>query len=428
MRIDPSGVRATHPDTGMRQSVLVSTAPDTPATMAPLTAPLDGQAGASIDLAAISRNVGALRSAAPTAHVMAVVKADAYGHGLVPAARAALAGGATWLGVAQPAEALALRAARVDATAPVGTAPRILTWLYAPGAPMRELVDADIDVSVSAPWALAEVCAAARETGRTARIHVKVDTGLGRNGVVPGDLPALLDEAVAARRDGLVEVVGLWSHLACADEPGHEATRRQREAFDDAALLVSRAGIDLEVRHLANSPATLTDPATHYDLVRTGIAVYGLSPIAGTRSEAFGLTPAMTLRGRLANVKRVGPGQGVSYGLTYTTDRATTLGVVPLGYGDGIPRNASGGPGPDAGGPVLVGGRILRVAGRVCMDQFVLDLGPDATERAGDVVTLFGPTGPSAEDWARAAGTINYEIVTRLGPRVPRAYTGEAHP
>ncbi|GII98665.1 alanine racemase [Sediminihabitans luteus] len=398
-------------------------------------------ARAVVDLDAIAGNVAALAAHAPSAAVMAVVKADAYGHGLVPAARAALAGGATWLGTAQVAEALALRAAGITAADA-----RVLTWLYAPGAPLAALLEADVDVSVHADWALAEVVAAARATGRVARVHLKVDTGLGRNGLVPPDLARVLPDAMTARAEGLIDVVGVWSHLAFADEPGNPTVLHQAEVFDDAVRLVEQAGAALEVRHLANSAATLTAPRMHYDLVRPGIAVYGLTPVPQIASSAdHGLTPAMTLEARLANVKRVPAGQGVSYAHRYVTTQETTLGVVPLGYADGIPRHASGEPG-HPGGPVLVGGadaadaasgalpdgaRVLHVAGRVCMDQLVLDLGPYATERAGDVVTLFGAGAglahggaPTAQDWADAAGTISYEIVTRLGARVPRTYVG----
>ncbi|WP_245993501.1 alanine racemase [Xylanimonas allomyrinae] len=389
-------------------------------------------------------NVRALRDHAPTAALMAVVKADAYGHGLVPSAWAALAGGATWLGVAQAAEALALRAAGIGP----GDA-RILTWLQAPGVDFGALLAADVDVSVAAPWALDGVAAAARATGRPARVHLKIDTGLGRNGIMPADLPGAVARAAALQAEGVVRVVGVWTHLAYADEPGHPTIAAQRVVLDDAVRTVEAAGIEVEVRHAANSAATLTAPALHYDLVRPGLAVYGLSPVPQVAPpSSFGLRPAMTLQARLATVKDVPAGQGVSYAHLYTTAQATRLGVVPLGYADGIPRHASGGSaGP--GGPVYVGGpetaglgspadpdadggRVLRVAGRVCMDQVVLDLGPYAAERAGDVVTLFGSTDglahsaavPSAQDWAAAAGTISYEIVTRLGARVPRVYVG----
>lgn len=375
-------------------------------------------AQAVIDLAAISHNVTVLAAAASSAQVMAVVKADAYGHGLVPSARAAIAGGATWLGAAQVAEALALRAAGI-------TEVRILTWLYAPDAPFDQVLQADLDISVSASWALSAVVEAAARTGRTARVHLKVDTGLGRNGFTPTDLVDVLPQVLRAQASGAVDVVGLWSHLAFADAPEHPTVRAQAVVFDDAIRTVERAGLQLQVRHLANSAAVLTWPSVHYDLVRPGLAVYGLSPIPEQATAAeLGLVPAMRLEARLATVKTVPAGQGVSYGHQYETATVTKLGLVPLGYADGIPRHASGAPG-HPGGPVQVGGQRLTVAGRVCMDQIMLDLGPEATQEAGDVVVLFGSGAngePTAEDWAQAAGTISYEIVTRLGARVPREY------
>jgi alanine racemase len=380
-------------------------------------------ARAVVDLGAVRSNVRALREhASGGAQVMAVVKADAYGHGLAPCARAALEGGATWLGAAQVGEALALRAA--------GVGGRVLTWLYAPGAPLAEAVAADVDVSVAAGWALDEVVVAARTAGRTARVHVKVDTGLGRNGVMPDDLPELLARAVEAQASGAVEVVGVWSHLALADQPDHPTVVGQADVFAHAVRLAEEAGAHLEVRHLANSAATLTSPGVHHDLVRPGLAVYGLSPVPHLGSPAdYGLVPAMTLEASLATVKRVPADHGVSYAHAYRTPTSTVLGVVPIGYSDGLPRHASGDLPEHPGGPVQVGTgattRTLAVAGRVCMDQVMVDLGPDARETAGDRVVLFGTGqdgGPTAEDWARAAGTISYEITTRLGARVPRAY------
>ncbi|MFZ5870311.1 MAG: alanine racemase [Actinomycetota bacterium] len=378
---------------------------------------LTGYAGeVVVDLDAIAANVAALAGHAPTAQVMAVVKADGYGHGLLPAARAALAGGATWLGVAQVAEALALRTGGIDA--------RILCWLYAPGGDLAAAVRADVDVSVAARWALEEAVAAAADSGRTARIHLKADTGLGRGGCMPNRWPDLVDAALAAEADGAVRVVGVWSHLAFADAPQHPTVRRQAEVFADAVAVATARGADLEVRHLANSAAVLTTPDVHLDLVRPGLAVYGLSPVPGLGDPAsYGLRPAMTVRSRVALVKRVGAGQGVSYGHTYTTAEPTTLALVPLGYADGVPRHASG------AGPLSVGGRRHSVAGRVCMDQVVVDLGPDGGDvREGDEVVLFGPGDdgePTAQDWAEAAGTISYEIVARMSSRLPRRYTGE---
>jgi alanine racemase len=368
---------------------------------------------ARVDLGAIRANVAALR-AATSAEVLAVVKADGYGHGLLPAARAAVAGGATWLGTALLDEALALRAAGI-------TAPRVLAWLIGPGEAWADGLAADVDLSVNAGWALDEVVAAARQTGTTARVHLKVDSGLGRGGAALADWADLVEAARKAEAEGVVRVVGLWSHLAYADAPGHPTIVRQAEVFREAVALAEGAGIDPEVRHLANSAATLTAPEHHFDLVRPGLAVYGLSPVPDVAGpSAYGLRPAMTLAADLVHVKRVPAGSGVSYGHTYTTARETTLGLVPLGYADGVPR-AGGNV-----GPVLAAGRTRTVAGRVCMDQLVLDLGDDDVA-VGDEVVLFGPGddgGPTAQDWAEATGTISYEIVTRVGPRVPRVYVG----
>jgi alanine racemase len=332
----------------------------------------------------------------------------------VPCARAAVRAGADWLGTATPQEALALRAA--------GIRTRLLCWLWTPGGPWREAVEADIDVSVSGMWDLGEVCAAARESGRTARVQLKADTGLGRGGCQPADWPELVGAALAAEAAGLVMVTGLWSHYACADEPGHLSIAAQTACFDEVIAYAEKAGIRPEVRHIANSPAVLTLPQSQYDLVRPGVALYGISPVPQLGSAAdFGLRPVMTLSARLGLVKRVPAGHGVSYGHHYVTSAGTTLGLVPLGYADGIPRHASG------RGPVLVGGVWRRVAGRVAMDQFVVDLVGDELEPGAEAV-LFGPGDrgePTAEDWAVAADTIAYEIVTRIGPRVDRVYVNE---
>lgn len=369
----------------------------------------------TIDLAAIRDNTAELRSRAESAGVMAVVKADGYGHGLVPSARAALAGGATWLGVAQAAEGLALRAADIEAP--------ILTWLYAGGADLRPVVEAGIDVGVSSATALTAVERAARSSGRTARIHIKVDTGLGRNGVWFGtDFEPLVAAAVRLQSEGLLEVVGIFQHFAYADAPGHPTVVLQQDRFAAAVAFAERAGCHLEVRHLANSAATLTDPGAAYDLVRPGLALYGLSPVPDVGDPAsFGLRPAMRLDAQVALVKRVPAGTGVSYGHTYTTQRETTLIDVPIGYSDGVPRAGTN------CGPVQVGGVRQVVAGRVCMDQFMVDVG-DQEVAEGERVVLFGPGSdgePTAQDWAAATGTISYEIITRIGPRIPKRYIGE---
>ncbi|MFE7609391.1 alanine racemase [Streptomyces celluloflavus] len=369
------------------------------------------RARAAIDLAAVRSNVRALRRRAPGAELMAVVKSDGYGHGAVRCGRAARAAGASWLGTALPEEAFALRAA--------GDTGRLMCWLWTPGGPWHQAIEQDIDVSVSGLWALREVIAAAQACARPARVQLKVDTGLGRNGCQPADWPELIAAARAAEVAGELAVTGVWSHFACADEPGHPSIPLQLTAFRKALADAAAAGLRPEVRHIANTPALLTLPEAHFDLVRSGIGVYGVSPSPEIGiPEDFGLRPAMTLEASLASVKRVPGGHGVSYGHHYTTPGDTTLALVPLGYADGIPRHASG------SGPVLVAGKWRTVAGRIAMDQFVVDLGGDGA-RPGDPAVLFGPGDrgePTAEDWARATGTIGYEIVTRIGTRVPRVF------
>ncbi|MEU3396269.1 alanine racemase [Streptomyces filamentosus] len=380
------------------------------------TPPPPRRARAEIDLGALRANVRALRArVAPHVRIMAVVKADAYGHGAERCARAALDAGADWLGTATPHEALALRAAGI-------TDVPVMCWLWTPGDPWDAGIEAGLDMAVSGRWALDEVTAAARRTGDTARVQLKADTGLGRNGCQPADWPALVAAALEAEKEGLVKVTGLWSHFACADEPGHPSIAAQLDVFRAMLDHAEKAGIEPEVRHIANSPATLTLPETHFDLVRPGIAMYGVSPAPelGTSAE-LGLRPVMSLKASVALVKEVPPGHGVSYGHHYVTGGETTLGLIPVGYADGVPRHASG------RGPVLVDGKVRTVAGRVAMDQFVVDLGGDRPEPGTEAV-LFGSGErgePTAEDWAVAADTIAYEIVTRIGARVPRVYVGE---
>jgi alanine racemase len=370
---------------------------------------------ARIDLAASRANVAVLKQRAGAAAVMAVVKADGYGHGMAASARAALDGGATWLGVATAEEALELRAADIDAPA--------LAWLLGPNDDWSALAALHVDLSVSASWALGKTVEAAAATGRPTRVHLKIDSGLGRAGSTPRDWPDLVEAAAKAQADGSIEVVGIWSHLAYADRPLHPTIETQRLAFEAALEVAATAGLDPQVRHLANSAATLGLPNTHYDMVRPGVAIYGLSPGPEVGSAAeLGLSPAMTLRSQVALVKRVPEGQGVSYGHRYTTTIETTLALVPLGYADGVPRALTN------VGEVAINGRRYRIAGTVCMDQFVLDVG-DNTVQVGDEVVLFGSGRdgePTAEDWANAMGTINYEIVTRVGARVPRTYVGRS--
>ena len=367
-------------------------------------------AEARVDLSAIRHNVRLLAERARGADVMAVVKADAYGHGAAPVAKACLEAGASRFGTAFIREALALREAGI--TAPV------MSWLVTPDEPLDAALLADVELSAGTTWVVDAVVEAARRTGRTARVHLKIDTGNSRGGATPADWPALVEHALAARASGAIEIAGLWSHLACADIPGHPSIEGQLATFEEALAVADKAGVPSDaVRHIANSAATATLPQARYDMVRTGIAVYGLSPIPELGD--FGLRPAMTLTARLAQVKRTAPGSGVSYGHLYVTERETTLGLVPLGYADGILRNGTN------RAEVLAAGRRRRIAGRVCMDQFVIDLGDDPAE-SGDEVILFGPGNhgePTCQEWADSLGTITHEIVTRIGSRVPRVHT-----
>jgi len=372
------------------------------------------RACAEVDLSAIRTNVARLSEVARGAAMMVVVKADGYGHGMSEVARAARATGASWLGAAVLEEALALRAA--------GDAGRILTWLAAPGERYDEAVIADVDVTASARWQLEDIVTSVRRVGRPARLQLKVDTGLSRNGASADEWPLLLAAAADAEDRHEVLVTGVWSHFACSDEPAHPANDIQEQTFRGALVEARAAGLDPEVTHLANSAGTLLRPSAHFELVRCGIAAYGLSPAPlHTSAAGLGLRPAMTLRARLAAVREVPAGQGVSYGWTYETSQPSLLGLVPVGYGDGILRQASN------RAHVQVGGVRAPVVGRVCMDQIVVDLS-GTKARPGDEVLLFGTgdrDGPTAQDWAEAAGTISYEVVTRLGGRIRRRFVDE---
>jgi alanine racemase len=373
---------------------------------------LDSRAEVVVDLDAIAANTAVLRERVGRP-LMAVVKADGYGHGLVPAARAVLAGGADALGVAVIEEALALRAAGIGAP--------LLAWLNGPSEDYAAALAADVEVSVNAEWALAEVVDAARATGTTARVHLFADTGLSREGATPEAWPGLVAAAARAQADGEVSVTGLWSHLAYADAPTHPAIGAQVRVFDEAVVLARAAGLTEARRHLANSAATIALPETWYDMVRPGVALYGLDPLGGDPAQ-YGLRPAMTVQARVLLTKRVPAGVGVSYGLTYSPDKETTLALVPVGYGDGVPRAAGN------RAPVLAAGAQRTIAGRVCMDQFVLDVGDDPIA-PGDTVVLWGSGEhgePTAQQWADAADTIHYELVTRVGGRFRRRHVGSA--
>lgn len=369
---------------------------------------------AVIDLAAVRHNVRHLIELAAPATVMAVVKADAYGHGALPVARAALDAGAGWLGVAHISEALPLRSAGIDAP--------LLAWLHTSDSDFHAAVAANIDLGCSG-WELPHIVAAALRMNTTARIHLKIDTGLGRNGCTPADWEEFVGLARQAELAGAVSVVGVFSHLAVADEIERPETDEQLAVFTGAVAQAEAAGLRPTQRHIANSAGVLSRPDTHFDLVRPGLAIYGLSPFEGRTSASLGLRPVMTLRTEISMCKDVPAGQGVSYGLNYRTAAASTLALIPLGYADGIPRIATG-------GPVRVNGVSYPVVGRIAMDQMVIDLGraglvANSASMIGAEAVLFGPGDDgeaSADEWASAAATINYEVVTRISPRVPRVY------
>lgn len=370
---------------------------------------------AVIDPSAIAQNTRSLGTLlGDQTALMAVVKADGYGHGMLTAARAAIEGGATWLGVAHPASALALARIGLDA--------QILTWLYEPHT-MREVLpevlSSGIDVSVGSMEMLAMVAAAARQADRRARVHLKIDTGMGRNGVMPWQIREM---GAAMREDDFIEVTAAWTHLTSADDPADPATDQQVELFDSACAALEDEVGPIPLQHLANSAATLTRPDLHRDIVRPGIALYGYPPVP----TDVPLRPAMTLTSRLAMVKEVPEGHSIGYGRIRRADRRTHLGLVPIGYADGLHRAASD------RCEVLVrtesGDRRAPQVGRISMDQIVVDLGPDTDARPGDEVFLFGdaggdphaPAAPTADDWAQAAGTIAYEVLTSVSGRVTR--------
>ena len=359
------------------------------------------RAEARIDLDCIATNINLLKGA-ENFPLMAVVKADAYGHGLVEVGLAAEKSGAGWLGVALLEEAITLRTHGVRAP--------ILAWLVPPGSDFRKAVSHDIDIAVSSIKAFTEI---ATLPGKP-RIHIEVDTGMSRGG--------FLDEWKEFLRSDFstVEIVGIFSHFARADEPAEKQNVEQINRFNQMVSDLASVGIIPEIQHLANSAATLKNSAAHFDLVRTGIAMYGLSPDVKTMgdSPSLNLMPAMQLRARLHLVKSVPANTPVGYGATAHTSMDTKLGIVAMGYADGIPRIAQG-----AG--VFIDGLRAPIIGRVSMDQFVVDLGADSTAQSGDWVIVFGDGSKgeyTADDWGAASKSINYEIVTRIGPRVPRIY------
>jgi len=367
-------------------------------------------AEAVVDLGAIQHNVRLLCEHAGRAQVMAVVKADGYGHGATEVARAALAAGAAELGVATVDEALALRADGI--TAPV------LAWLHPPGIDFGPALRADVEIAVSSVRQLDELLDAVRRTGKTATVTVKVDTGLNRNGVAPALYPTMLAALRQAVAEDAIRLRGLMSHLVYADQPRNPINDVQAQRFADMLAQARNEGLRFEVVHLANSSATMSRPDLAFDLVRPGIAVYGLSPVPDLGD--MGLIPAMTVKCVVSLVKSIRTGEGVSYGHTWIAERDTNVALMPIGYADGVFRALGGRL------EVLINGRRRPGVGRICMDQFLVDLGPgrlDVTE--GDEAILFGPGTrgeATAQDWADLLGTIHYEVVTSPRGRITRTY------
>jgi alanine racemase len=372
------------------------------------------RARAEINLAAIAENIKFIKSKT-SAQVLAVVKADAYGHGLINVAKAAEKSGADWLGTALLEEGIALRNG--------GITKPIISWLTPIGEDFRTAINLDIDLSVSSIELLNEVILVGKSINKVPRVHIEIDTGMNRGGF-GDDWGLLLPEIVKAVKANEIKAIGIWSHFARADEPNEVMNKTQLDEFTQKVKQLNDAGVSPELIHIANSAASLSNEAAHKNIVRWGIGLYGLSPdvINMGDSKSLGLKPAMKLFAKLQLVKAVKAGQSVGYGGTAITKSDTKLGVVTLGYADGVPRNANNSAG------IFVAGKRAPIIGRVSMDQFVVDLGADSLAKTGDEVIVFGDGSQgeyTIDEWAKACGTINYEIVTRIGVRVPRIYSRE---
>lgn len=362
-----------------------------------------------IDLDAIVDNFENFKKRAGGAKVLAVVKANAYGHGLYEVALKLETAKVDYFGVADVDEALHLREGGIETP--------VLAWLHDPNDRFTEALDANVDLGVANIEQLERIADAARITGKVAKLHLKVDTGLSRNGSSIEEWPALVAATVDLVGQGLVETVGVFSHLSSTSETDDRA---QIAAFDAAVEQARALGLEFELRHLTASDGTLSYPEANYEMVRIGVGLYGLSPFADHHSAEYALRPAMTAKALVTQVKRVQAGAGISYGYLARTNAETTLALVPVGYAEGLPRNASG------KAEVSINGKRYKIESRIAMDQFVIDVGDDGVV-AGDEVVIFGDPEsgvPSADDLAAAADTINYEIVTRMGGRFRVTYLG----
>ena len=372
------------------------------------------RASAEVNLSAIVDNLKFIKSKTD-AQVLAVVKADAYGHGLIQVGKAAADAGADWLGTALLEEGIALRNS--------GIKKPIISWLTPLGEDFKTAIDLDVDLSISSVELLSEVIAAGKSIKKIPRVHIEIDTGMSRGGV-GDDWHKFLDDLIKASKSNEINVVGIWSHFARADEPDEKMNKEQLVIFEDRIKSLEMAGVNPEFIHIANSAASLTNKGAHKNIIRWGIGLYGLSPDVNNLgdSKSLKLKPAMKLKAKLHLVKSVKAGASVGYGGTAITKSDTKLGVVTLGYADGIPRNANNLAG------VFAAGVRAPIIGRVSMDQFVVDLGINSLAKTGDEVIVIGDGSSgeyTADEWAMASGTINYEIVTRIGSRVPRIYPRE---
>ena len=372
------------------------------------------RASAEINLSAITQNFKSIKSRT-TADVLAVVKADAYGHGLIPVSKALEEAGADWFGTALLEEAINLRKA--------GILKPIISWLTPLGEDFKSAIDLDIDLGIPSVDLLDEVIKAASLTGKTARIHLEIDTGMSRGGVL-SEWDQLIKSVLVGVNLKQLKVIGIWSHFARADEPDELMNQEQLSLFEEKVNQAKAAGIDAQFIHIANSAALFTNKSAHKNIIRSGIALFGLSPDVKTigDSSSLELKPAMKLKAKLNLVKEVKAGSSVGYGGTAVLKSDTKLGVVALGYADGIPRSTNNLAG------VFVNKKRAPIIGRVSMDQFVVDLGITSTAKTGDEVIVFGDGSNgeyTVDEWAKAANTINYEIITRIGPRVPRIYPRE---
>jgi alanine racemase len=364
-------------------------------------------ARAEIDLSAVAENIRTLVNLVSPAHVCAVVKADGYGHGAIAVSEAALDAGASWLGVALVEEGSVLRKAEIEAPILLLSQPR--------AKDLRAAVEWDLRVTAYTPEGIEALAATAARTGHVARAHLKVDTGMNRVGCRPADALRLAKEL--AGKDE-IEFEAVYTHCAVADEPGQPFTDVQLDRFDEAVAELDAAGLRPSMLHAANSAAAIDHPRARYDMVRVGIAVYGIAPSPSLEGR-IPLQPAMGLSSEVSMAKRVPAGAGISYGLRHTFTRDSNVATVPIGYADGVPRALS-----QQGGEVLIGGRRRPIRGVITMDQLMVECGDDEVA-VGDEVVLLGRQGDeliTADEWANRLGTIAYEIVCGIGPRVPRIY------